>query len=116
MRKGDIVRGRITIHPIIFLRRLNLEQFVGCLLTHSNDSEYPDNIELRPEHFLHHDRAGIQYQTQYDNSYLVAIELIKDLDWGPFTKTGQLSQEGIFFVEDQLQVLEPQKWEDYLTN
>jgi hypothetical protein len=116
MTKGDIIRGRRTNHPIIFLRRLNPEQFVGCILTHARSDNYIDNIQLRPEHFLPTDQNGNRYQTRYDNTYFVAIELIKEQDWGPFTKTGQLSQIGIEFVDAQLQALEPLRWTEYIEN
>jgi hypothetical protein len=114
MRKGDIIRGRKTNHPIIFLRQRNQDQFVGCILTHAND--YQDNVELRPEHFLTADENGNRFRTQHDNSYFVAIELIKEQEWGPFTKTGQLSPQGIEYVDNRLQVLDPQLWIEYVEN
>jgi hypothetical protein len=114
MTKGDILRGRKTNHPIVFLRQINIDQFAACILTHSNNSEFPDNVQLSPDHFLSNDSHGRPFKTQYDNSYFVAIELIKEQDWGPFIKTGRLSQEGIRYIESQIIVLEPLKWAEYI--
>jgi len=48
---GDILQSKKTNHPIIFLEKLNAEEFLGCIITHANSSRYPENIELDKKHF-----------------------------------------------------------------
>ena len=47
--------GKNTIHPIIYLREKDRSYFVGCIITHSNNQNYKNNIPLMSEHFETHD-------------------------------------------------------------
>ena len=110
--KGDIIMGEITKHPIIFLGSKNEDEFYGCIITHSKG--YENNIPLKEDFFLQKDDNKTQYKIIYDNSYLVKLKLNKKQEWGPFTKCGQLSNEGINYVNDNLKDLCLDDWVRYL--
>jgi hypothetical protein len=113
MNKGDIVKGKKTNHPIIFINRESEDKFRGIILTHATAKNYPDNIAFRPEHFLEKDKAGNRFETQYDDSYFVKVGILKKDDWGPFRQTGKLSPEGLEHVERKISDLEELDWDAY---
>ena len=114
MIKGEIVKGKGTIHPIVILKIENADQFIGCIITHASSTKYPDNIGLKPEHFSCNDDNGNYYEVQFDNSYFVNLNLIKKSDWGPFIKCGCLTEIGTDFIESYLKQNKPILWKDYL--
>ena len=116
MKKGDIIKGRKTVHPIVFLKKENEDDFIGCIITHSNNTQYPNNIGLTSEHFLDSDEKGHKYEVEYDNSFFVKLSLIKKYDWGPFEKKGQLTGSGIKHIEKYLKDNQQKLWRDYIGN
>lgn len=56
--KGDILDGKKTFYPFVFLRMLNGETFEGCMLTHKKPKKGYDNIELKEEHFEKENERG----------------------------------------------------------
>ena len=114
--KGDILIGRVTVHPIVFLKRETDDQFIGCIITHSTSKRYPDNIGLKPEHFIDRDSTGKNYKIIYDRSYFVGFNTVKKNDWGPFKKVGRLTIAGIEFIESYLTKTEPTLWRNYMEN
>lgn len=114
MKKGDILKGKKTKHPIIFLKEKNKDQFVGCIITHSTDKEYSNNIGLKPVHFCSADEKGKAYLVIFDNSFFVDFQVLKEASWGPYTVTGKLTEEGVTFIENYLQKSHAVKWKDYM--
>lgn len=109
--KGDILKGNYelgAIHPIIFLEGYSNDYFIGAMITSSPEYKKTKNILMRKEHFVE------KYKIHFNNSHLVDAKLYKKLEWGPFKKTGELTLEGIKFVESIIHKKYPIVWEDYL--
>ena len=116
MKKGDIVFGRKksdAIHPIVYLREYDINFFIGAMLTKSN--RYKDNILMLGSHFNKEGSKGRKYKFNFNNTHLVKTELIKKDEWKPFKKVGELTGEGIKFVESNIKQTNPILWEDYLS-
>ena len=115
MTKGDILYGRKksdAIHPIVFLQTKDDTFFIGAMLTTANN--YPENILMKPEHFKMMDSKGIKHELYFDNTHLVKAKLIKRNEWQPFRKIGELTDEGIDFVEAHVNTEEEKLWEDFI--
>lgn len=113
---GNILRGRNgsdAIHPIIFLEGRNDGFFIGAMITSSGLERYPENIPMGEYHFIKLDESGQRYTDYYGPSYLVDAKLLKRIEWRPFRKTGQLSEDGIKFVNSKIGEKYPRVWEDY---
>jgi hypothetical protein len=111
---GDILRGNKTIHPIIYLKQIDEYYFIGCIITHSNEMEYKNNIAFLPEHFETYDKNNNEYDIVFDDSYFVKLELIKKVEWGPFQKVGELTNAGIKHIEKYLEQANLTEWEIYI--
>lgn len=114
LKKGDIVKGEKTNHPIIYLNEKDEDYFYGCIITHSSKKDYMDNVSLLPEHFEILDENKKPYKTQFENSNFVSRRLIKKNIWGPFKKTGKLSNTGIEFIEKYLKNKTAIVWTEYI--
>ena len=114
-KKGDILRGKNTNHPIVYLSDRDEYYFIGCILTHSNTNDYKNNIALLPEHFETHDVNNSKYEVKYDDSYFVNLNLIKKAEWGPFNKVGKLANAGIEFLENHLRQSDLIEWRTYIS-
>jgi len=113
MKKGDIVFGRKksdAIHPIVFLREKDENFYIGAMLTKSN--KYNDNILMSESHFKKEKSNGEKYEFCFDNTHLVKTELIKKDEWKPFRKVGELTKEGIKFLESNISETNPVLWEE----
>ena len=116
-KKGDILRATDTskdagFHPIVYWsENSGADDFLGLMITHSSEK---DNIKLSAEHIKKCDASGNIYEFQFDKSYLVKGIFYKPEVWGPFTKTGEATDEGITFFEENLQGVTFQKFSDYL--
>ena len=114
MNTGDILwgmRGSDAIHPIVYLQYKDSNFFVGAMLT---TSDYADNILMAEKHFKIKDSKGIMYKFLFRNTHLVNAKLVKRNEWGPFEKVGELTVEGIEFVESRIKAKNPVFWEEYL--
>ena len=100
LQKGDIVRGRQTRHPIVYLGELNEFEFKGCFITHS--AGYKINKGLKESYFCKKDERGNEYEIQYEKTYVCRCLLVKKNEWGPYTKVGQLTDEGVQFIENAI--------------
>lgn len=114
---GDILKGTkrgrdAAFHFIVFLEGKDEASFVGTMLTSSN--KYNDNVLMKEAHFNKTDSAGKQFEFQFNNTYFVRRKFIKLSDWGPFSKIGELTPEGIEFIKSEIDVTEPTLWENYL--
>lgn len=116
MRKGDIVFGRKkseAIHPIVYLKDFDGGHFIGAMLTTAKN--FADNILMEQKHFKVNDENDRKYELQFKNTHLVKAKLLKRNDWEPFRKIGQLSEEGIKFVESKVNQERERLWEDYIS-
>ncbi|MFZ1809314.1 MAG: hypothetical protein WAU36_18920 [Cyclobacteriaceae bacterium] len=106
--KGDIILGvergakDKAYHPIIYFKEIDALFFLGGMITHSKKF---GNIPLSDTHF--------EKKISSEPQFFVKNYLIKKMEWSPFKAIGQLTQEGISFVESHLEGTEPQIWEDY---
>lgn len=100
--KGDIIRSKIKttnrdelFHPAIVWDESVVDgaDFAGIMLTSSGPSNIYDNIPMALEHF------HVGWTIGYRNSYFVNQLFIKFANWAPFEKVGQLTTEGIEFIE-----------------
>lgn len=114
MQKGDIVYGRKNsdaVHPIVYLQDKDSDFFIGAMLTKSN--KFAGNILMKREHFKVDDANGSKFEFQFKNTHLVKAKLLKRNEWQPFRKIGELTDEGISFIESKINI-EPEKlWEEH---
>lgn len=118
MEKGDILKGAkrgrdAAFHFIVFLDGNDSESFVGAVLTHSESKKYGDNTLMLVEHFKKTSEENKPFAFQFDDTHLVKGRFIKLQNWGPFEKIGELTQEGIKFVESETGALGPMLWDEY---
>lgn len=116
MIRGEIFYGRKNsdaIHPIVFLKNYDEDFFVGAMLTHS--SLFKDNILMKTEYFKTISENGLVHKLRCNNTHLVKAKLLKRNDWHPFIKIGELTEEGIEFVERNVNSELEKLWEDYLS-
>ncbi|MCX6220499.1 MAG: hypothetical protein NTZ69_05885 [Bacteroidia bacterium] len=115
MNKGEIfrsVRKTEAIHPIIFLNDIDNDFFRGGMLTSSG--HFSDNVMMDPRHFKTHNLTGEKYELQFKDTHLVRVSLLKKREWAPFRKVGELTDEGIFFVEKCFETAKLVSWEEYI--
>jgi len=116
---GDILHGKnnrnkrgIRTHFIIYLGTDQTDdQFTGAMLTSSH--KY-NNIKLEEGHFEQLDKNGKPWQVQYNNSYISSEKYHKKKDWRPFTKVGQLTREGLEFINNYIGNLNPKHFKHNL--
>lgn len=110
MKKGEIVKGHLrgkdqAYHFIVFLDDQDEDTFIGGVLTHS--TKYKDNILMKSDHF----KEG---KFKFENTHLVKGRFFKLHIWGPFKKIGELTEDGLKFVDLHTLHLDPILWEDYI--
>lgn len=116
MKKGEIYEGTIrgkkaARHPIVYLSRYSGDAFVGAVLTHS--AEY-GNHPMRPEHFKEIDRDVNKCTFVFDNTHFVVKRFLKPVEWGPYKKIGELTEEGASVIETATKGQDPMIWEEYV--
>ena len=114
--RGDILKAtkrgkKAGEHLIIFYANHDTRNFIGAMITHSSGS---NNIAMGKTHFHEQDGPGKKHKVAYDNTFLVKAKLMKFASWGPFTKVGELTADGIKFVEQTIGSLTEETWEEYL--
>lgn len=71
---------------------------------------------MNVEHFQTHNLTdGKEYELQFKKSLLVKAKLIKEREWAPFRKVGELTDEGISFVEKSIVSTTEKLWKDFNT-
>jgi hypothetical protein len=95
-------------HPIVFLGHINAGEFLGAMI--STKQHWDLNIPFQDKHFVIKDGFGIKNEP----SFLVQNYLIKKEEWGPFKMDGQLTEEGLAFVNMKLAGTAPKIWMQYL--
>jgi hypothetical protein len=114
---GDILEANdrtreAGYHYIIFYNGHTDDEFEAGILT--STEKYSVNIPMNESHFINTDKNGDYFKVTYKNSKLVPAKLYKPENWGPFEKVGQLSEDGIAFVEEHIGHLEAEFWEEYI--
>lgn len=117
--KGDILaakdRSRAAgYHFIVFYEYIGSNNFTGTFIT--TDGDFEQNIQMKDNYFEEVDENGGTYAVQNNDSFLACAKLIKLEVWGPFTKVGKLSKDGINFLEDSIGGLEPILWEELINS
>tara|TARA_B100000780_G_C21004227_1_gene401907 strand:+ start:498 stop:863 length:366 start_codon:yes stop_codon:yes gene_type:complete len=117
MNKGDIleatVKSRIAgYHYIVYYESISANEFAGTFI--STDGSFEQNIKMIDNHFEEYDENNELYDIRNDVSFLARAKLIKLESWGPFTKVGQLSNDGVEFLENNIGDLEPVVWVDLI--
>jgi hypothetical protein len=116
MKKGEIFKGtnrkqEAAYHPIVYLENYRGNSFVGAVLTHSEEQ---GNTLMEKGHFKEVDAEGKKYEINFDNTHLVINRFIKPEEWGPYIKIGELTEEGIKFVELITSGHKAESWEEYI--
>ena len=112
--KGDIITGLKTRHPIIYIEDIDNSTFRACIITHANDEQYSDNIRMNNAHFKESDEHGNTFEISYDETFFFFFCLIKENDWGPYEKKGELTPEGIEYVERIIENKRAIYWDFYV--
>lgn len=115
-RKGFILKGFLNHsnngHFIIFLELIDQGNFIGAMISTKKRDEL--NILMSKNHFLNKFENQTKCLLTFNNSHLVIAKLNKFFMMGPFQLYGQLSAEGINFVEANINHLILENWEEYL--
>lgn len=114
-QKGDIVTGTnrhfdAAYHSIVYLGDSLDHEFIGVILTKSRGWS---NIRLPENYISTNDEAGNRYSFQYNNTHFARVVLDKPRVWGPYYKVGQITPEGITFIEGHIQGMAPMTYDEY---
>jgi len=104
--KGDILKGKkgVIYHYAIHLDGDLNQDFIGAVLTTKGSDKYKDNVPMKKEHFVEGHKIG------FDNSHIIKMRFVKLKEWGPFEKVGELTKEGVKFIEAETNGLGPKLW------
>lgn len=116
MEKGKIYKvdkGKINIdyydHYFAFLYdHKDFDYFIGVMLTKCK--KYSDNCPMQKHHFKSKDYDDNEYSFQFNNTVFARQLLIKDKTLpinGPF---GELTEEGLQFIEETTKDSDPLTW------
>ena len=98
-------------HYFVFLyNHRDYDTFIGIMLTRSR--QYKGNHPLQKHHIKTHDNQGRRYEFQFDNSMFANQLLIKDSSLpinGPF---GEITSEGLQYIERITRDLSEITWEE----
>lgn len=119
MKKGEIYKGSkrdrgAAYHYIVYLEKNREDSFIGGVLTHS---KMKGNVLMEKGHFMQTNEEGEDFEFQLDDvlpTRLVVKRFIKPQDWGPYIKSGELTESGLEFVESILDEHDPMLWDDYV--
>ncbi len=114
---GEILLGDNNLpidrnHYIVFYKEIDGIDFQGCMIS---TKPYKNiNKSMMSEHFeVVNTETGNNWPITYKNSYLVPAKLHKFNEMGPFTKVGQLTEEGILFIAGIIDDKPLTPWEVY---
>lgn len=114
MKKGQILKaktnykGNDVFHPVIYVQGHPEREgaFLACIISTkpTPQNAIVKNLEMQEIHFKETDALGRRHKITYNNSHLVLCAFVKelykfDIDEAP---CGELSDEGIEFIEEQL--------------
>lgn len=110
-KKGDIILPKTKVAQNDWLKGLyhaavvwqdefnGQDDFRGIILTHS--AKYKENILMQKPHFTPNLVFKFE-RTRFVNQVFVKFGL-----WGPFEKVGQLTKDGLLFVESNIDRAKP---------
>lgn len=75
--------------------------------------KYIDNILMEEKYFEKDDSDGNKYEFTFTDTHFVRVKLIKRVEWRPFRKIGELTAEGIEFIESKLKDADPIFLDEY---
>jgi hypothetical protein len=114
---GEILIGDNNLpidgnHYIVFYKKIDGIDFQGCMI--STKPFHAINIKMDVTHFEVIDKeTNENWEITYTNSYLVPAKLHKFNKMGAFHKVGQLTQDGIEFMDNIIAEKEIKPWEIY---
>ena len=115
-KTGYILKGYLNHknrgHFIVFIEPYHFPDFIGAMI--STKSYQNKNILMSDNHFNKTFDDGTKCKIVFDNSHLVLAKLHKYFEMGPFELCGILSEDGINFVNDNINMLDLQSWNQYL--
>jgi hypothetical protein len=103
--KGDIVLSKNPtydktqlLHPAIVWddKTSGDSDFTGIMLTKADAAKGYNNVTMAPEHF------STGFKIVYKQSHFVNQRFVKFASWGAFEKVGELTAEGIKFIEEKI--------------
>lgn len=120
MEKGKIYRvdkSQINVfgyrHYFIYLDDYdNIDTFIGVMLTHAAGIRNYNNISLSNEHIKEYDAIGNRYPFQFENSHIVPTYLIKDSNLPIGDVQGELTEQGLLFLNSVLINCSPEHFID----
>lgn len=117
-KKGEILFAsnrskKAGMHPIVYWGDTQGPLFYGLMLTHST---IYDNIQLQKEHVQVSTDSGEDYIFQYDESWIVNQVFYKFDEWGPYSKVGALTPDGIHYLEENVSYKESMAFSEYYAN
>ena len=100
--------------PFAVIKRINDENYLGCMITHGDPRKWSDNIPMEPDYFEEEYCLGEKSTVVYSNkngrgSCFVKVALMKAVDLNVI-KSGQLTQKGLSKLYEAVKVLNPKKW------
>lgn len=115
-KAGYILKGFINHkdrgHYIVFITPYHFPDFIGAMIsTKVCDNK---NILMSENHFIKKFDDDTDCKITFDNSHLVRAKLHKYFDMGPFELCGVLSENGIKFVNENINNLDIESWNQYL--
>jgi len=99
--KNNININGIRSHFIIYLGSCpeRHDLFLGAMLTHSPGGS---NVSLKPSHFKMYDDKKKAFRVIYDESFIASDLYYKKMEWRPFAKKGELTEEGLTFIMNKI--------------
>jgi len=100
-------------HPYVFFEQIDDSTFKGVMLS-SIGPFRGDNIPLRNDHFKKLDESGNEYFIQNKPSFFPCVALVKRFEVTGRRKEGELTDEGINYIESTIEDFKPEKWSEYI--
>ena len=118
LQRGFIYRFKNpgSRHPFIFIENKDSEYFVGCMITSAKRSKrFPENIEMLSEYFKTHadNLTNTEYSIKFAQSNLVRLFLIKRTSDVNLKICGELTQQGLLFIDEAIKNKASVFWQDY---
>lgn len=115
-KPGYILKGFINHndkgHFIIFIKSYYFPDFIGAMISSKDFGN--ENILMSEDHFIKNFEDCSDCKVIFKNSHLVPAKLHKFFDMGPFELCGNLSENGLQFVCQNIGHLEIVSWNQYL--
>lgn len=113
MKKGEIFECDDFFHYFIFIDDIDRDSFKAIMLTSSGDN-IQEKVPLRDNLFKTHDEDGIKYLIPYKKTYFPYVLLTKRSDIAGLSKVGELTSEGIDYVEETIVEVKTMRWAEFI--